>query len=348
MERVSALKQNKVNAPMGKGKDTCFRFVHLYWVSLKIYIGSSFMKVNYYSVYWKVLILFLGFATPFVSCEETAEVSARDAVEEIEIEFLLEINQRPEEALTGSVFASSIEALELAQREETIFSAIKQGNIPSFLRDLIPIETNMTIADSSYSLTFFVVPDYLSIGSEDDHFLMPMTPILAQKVMDQLGGVLPTRKMVDLIWAASEVKLNPEPITPSDAMVTVGVFLDHNSIVETSRSMFMTEHPLGSLVSGHKKDVILSNRIASNPDKVVIYGWHYPNGDPIQPLYSGHINWYADYSHGIRVVLNKCLLNDSVIELTQILSDPILYRLISDETGAMETTRYDTSRSNYP
>ncbi|NQV42655.1 MAG: hypothetical protein HQ506_09890 [Candidatus Marinimicrobia bacterium] len=306
------------------------------------------MKINYYSLHSKLLVLLLGLATPFVSCEEAAEDGARDNVEEIEIEFLLEINPRQADDVTGSGFASSIEALELSQREEMILSNIKQGNIPAFLRDLTPIEISMTIADSNYSLTFFVMPDYLSIGSDSDHFLMPMTPILAQKVADQLGGILPTRKMVDLIWAVSGVKLTPEPIPPSDAMVTVGIFREHNTIVEISRSAFLTNHPLGSLVSGHKKDVILSNRIASNPNKVVIYGWHYPSGDPIQPLYSGHVNWYADYSHGIRVILNKCLLNESVVDLSQILRDPNLYQLISDETGAMETTRYDTARSNYP
>ncbi len=262
--------------------------------------------------------------------------------------FELKITPRHENALSGSAFAESIKSMALAQREQAILDEIKQGNMPAFLRDLVAVETSMTIADSNYSLTFFVMPDYLSIGSESDHFLMPMTPILAQKVMDELGGVLPTRKMVDLIWAASTVKLTPEPIPPSAAMVTVGVFLEHHSIVETSRGAFLSDHPLGSLVSGHKKDVILSNQIASKPEKVSIYGWHYSTGDPIQPLYSGHANWYADYSHGIRFIVNRCLLNDSVLELTQILRDPNLYRLISDETGAMETTRYDTSRSNYP
>ncbi len=306
------------------------------------------MKIKYDSMYSKVFMLFLVLVTPFVACEEATEVSERDHVEEVEIEFLLEINQRQADAMSGSVFGTSIESLDLAQREKMILSNIEQGNIPSFLRELVPIETSMTIDEKSYSLMFFVMPDYLSIGSDTDHFLMPMTPILAQKVMDQIGGIFPTRKMVDLIWSAAAVKLSPQPIPPSAAMVTVDVFRDHDALATASRSEYLTEFPLGSLVSGHKKDVILSNRIASNPMKVIIYGWHYPNGEPIQPLYSGHINWYADYSHGIRAVLSKCLLNESEMDLSDILNDPILYRLLSDETGAMEATRYDTSQSNYP
>ena len=285
--------------------------------------------------------LILTLSTPFVACQEPLNVDD-------ELTLALEIGPRDDNALSGSAFSNLVESMELAQREATIRDEILSGNIPSFLRDLVAVETTAVIEDSSYTLTFFVMSDYLSVGSNEDHFLTPMTPILAQQIMDELGGILPTRKMVNLIWNESQVKLSPQPIPPSPAMATVDVFRDHDALVTASRSENLTEFPLGSLVAGHKKDVILSNRIASNPDKVVIYGWHYPNGQAIQPLHSGHVNWYADYSHGIRVILNKALLNDAVVELTNILKDPKLYQLLSDEAGAMETTRYDTSRSNYP
>ncbi|MCF7826349.1 MAG: hypothetical protein K9N29_06835 [Candidatus Marinimicrobia bacterium] len=263
-------------------------------------------------------------------------------------ELELHISPRQDAALPGTTFARAIESLELAQREHIIFNEILRGNVPSFLRQLVAIETQVMLHDTSYHLTFFVMPDYLSIGSDADYFLIPMTPILAQKVMDQVGGTLPTRKMVDLIWAASQVKMIPVPIPPSPAMVSVEVFREHYSLVQAARVEFMEDKPLGSLVSGHKKDVVLSNQIAVKPNKVFIYGWHYPNGEPIQPLYGGHINWYADYSHGIRVVLRQCLLNDAVMDISEILEDPTLFQLISDEANAMEITRYDTSQSNYP
>ncbi len=288
-----------------------------------------------------MLTLCLGLITSAVSGAETVNQVGDPSLK-------LELSQRQDNALTGTVFASSIESMELIQREQAILAEILKGNIPGFLRELVAVETSLTIENTRYNLTFFVMPDYLSIGSDDNHFLIPMTPMLAQQVVDHIGGILPTRKMVDLIWNASEVKLSPQPIPPSPEMVTIDIFREHNTRVEISRANFISDHPLGCLVSGHKKDVILSNNITSKPDKVIIYGWHYQNGEPIQPLYSGHINWYADYSHGIRVILNKCLLNESVVELPQILKDPVLHRLISDEFGVMETTRYDTARSNYP
>jgi len=280
-----------------------------------------------------VLIICFGFFTVSGSGEE---------------KFELKINPHPVSTVSGAAFARSIETLELEERETEILEKVRAGNIPSFLKNLVPVETVADIGQKRYALTFFVMPDYLSIGSDMDHFQMPMTPMLAQKIADELGGILPTRKMVDLIWDAAALKLTPQPIPPSPDMVTMGVFLDHNDLVLASRMAAIEKYPLGSLVSGTQKDIIISNRLASKPDKVIIYGWHHPNGEPIQPLYSGHVNWYTDYSHGVRVVLNKCILNDSATTIEQILSDPVLHQLISDENGPMETTHYDTSWSNYP
>jgi len=299
------------------------------------------MKLKNYSLYIELIVLCLILTLPKVYCGETTQKVSNSELE-------LNISPRQDTALPGSTFARAIESLELAQREDVIFNEILRGNVPPFLRQLVAIETHAVIHDTTYHLTFFVMPDYFSIGSDADYFLIPMTPILAQKVMDQVGGTLPTRKMVDLIWAVSAVKLTPVPIPPSPAMVSVEVFRQHDSLVKADRFKFMDDAPLGSLISGHKKDVILSNQIATKPNKVFIYGWPYPNGEPIQPLYGGHINWYADYSHGIRVVLRQCLLNNTVINISEILKDPILFQLISDEAKAMAITRYDTSPSNYP
>ena len=253
-----------------------------------------------------------------------------------------------ESRMGGSAFAESIASLGLVRRERAIFSEIIQGNLPDFLRELVPIHFTSTLGDSIYRITIFVTPDYLSIGKDEDHFLIPMTPMLAQRIMDRIDGVLPTAKMVDAIWKAAQLKLEPQPIPPSDAMVDMTVFGQHNRMVQQSRNATLEALPLPTLVAGHKKDVILSNRIAAQPDKVVIYGWHELDGKNIQPVYSGHINWYVDYSHGIRPVLSRCLVNGLEMRIADILRDPILFQLLSDETAQMEITRYDTSVSNYP
>jgi hypothetical protein len=85
------------------------------------------------------------------------------------------------------------------------------------------------------------------------------------------------------------------------------------------------------LLSGHKKDVVLSARLATKPKSVAIFGWIQPNGKPIQPVSTVHENTYADYSHGVRLVSQECVLDGSPMDLSVVLQDPVLCVALSDE-----------------
>ncbi len=244
----------------------------------------------------------------------------------------LPLPSRANDALSGSEIKSQIENLSIEDREAEIFRQITAGNVPDFLRNLVPISFSKTIADSVYNVTYYVLPDYLALGSDSDYFLMPMTPILAQRLSDSLDYTLPTKQMVDQIWSNASVKLSPSPITASPQMTTIPVMWDHNVTVKAQRAEKLGNEPLGALVAGHKKDVIISNRIYGNSsNRVVIYGWHYQNGTPIQPVYAGHGESYADYSHGIRLVRDSVLINDQTFRITQILGNSVTASLFSDE-----------------
>ncbi|NQU27453.1 MAG: hypothetical protein HQ528_04120, partial [Candidatus Marinimicrobia bacterium] len=215
--------------------------------------------------------------------------------EESLVDTYLALPERTGSSLSGSELIEVLNPLGLREREERILTEILSGNLPNFIRQLVPVSAMKTIGDSTYNITYYVTVEYILSGSDSDYFLIPMTPILAQELADSLGMSLITRKMVNDIWYAADVCLAPSPIPPSSAMVTVPVFADHNLAVRFQRIAVIGSYPLGALVAGHKKDVVLSNRIKTNQDKVVIYGWHELNGQPIQPLYAGHANWYADY-----------------------------------------------------
>jgi hypothetical protein len=75
------------------------------------------------------------------------------------------------------------------------------------------------------------------------------------------------------------------------------------------------------LLAGHKKDLVLANRLSSNRGRVAIYGWHRGNGDPIQPLSTVHGEYYADYSHGIRLVSRTAYVNGRPVDLRSLLTD---------------------------
>src|SRR6201999_879658 len=161
-----------------------------------------------------------------------------------------------------------------------------------------------------------VMPDYLAVGSNEDFLRVPITPASAKRIADTFGYSLPTAKIVDAVYASAEIKLEPRPLT--EQREALRTFAQHNGIIEEQRA----GKPLGPLVAGHKKDVVLSNKLTLKPNKVAIYGWHKLDGTPIQPEYAGHVDWYVDYSHGIRFVSRKVQFDRSERDLLELLADP--------------------------
>ncbi|MFO1512715.1 MAG: hypothetical protein U1F83_07355 [Verrucomicrobiota bacterium] len=88
----------------------------------------------------------------------------------------------------------------------------------------VPSPSPTSLLGGPIEATYYVTPDYLAVGTDADYFLTPLTPLTAQFIADQLDCTLPTRKMVDAIYAAAAVKFAPSPIPPSAAMTTVPVF----------------------------------------------------------------------------------------------------------------------------
>ena len=255
---------------------------------------------------------------------------------------VLDLPPRPADAPGGDAFVVQITDLEREDREEEIYDEIASGNIPAFLRNLVKIEVTENIDNTQRKASYFVTPDYLAVGSDDDYFLTPMTPTLAQRIANLVNAGLPTRKMVDDIYEAAEVKLAPKPISPSPEMTTVPVFDDHNEMVWEQRSAVLDAHPLGDLVGGTKKDIVVTNRIQTQLGRVAIYGWRQLNGEAIQPLSLVHSDTYADYSHGVRLVLLDMTVDGEHMSVRDVLGNEDLAPLLSDE-GTIEHPYYPVS-----
>lgn len=254
----------------------------------------------------------------------------------------LQLSPRPADAPTGTQFAQQITPLDLRQRENEIFAQIASGNVPNFLRHLCPVQVTNVSFGVTNRATFYVTPDYLAVGSDEDYFLTPISPNMAQRIADLTGCSLPTRKMVNDIYAAALVKLGPSPIPPSSAMITVPVFSNHNAIVRTQREKYLKQFPLGALAAGHQKDVVICASLANASGKVAIYGWHQTNGIPIQPLYLGHSAAWVDYSQCTRLAQNTIVVNGTNTTIARTLADPELSTLLSDE-GTISESRYPTN-----
>lgn len=247
----------------------------------------------------------------------------------------LHLKERSAKAVTGLAFAKSISdsLLSLNVRENLILKEVRAGNIPDFYRNLVLVTDKTIIRGRQHDISYYVLPDFLAIGSNDDYFYCPMRPALAQRVADHLGCSLPTRKMSDRIYEQANLKMIPEPIPPTKAMVTVPLFIKHSLLVTEQRNRSLPEHPLGSLVAGNKKDIVISNKIVTPDGKshVVIYGWHKTGGKPIQPLYNGHDGDWADYSHGVRLIQDKIWIDGKRTSIREVLRSTDLHVLLSDE-----------------
>ncbi|MDX9777259.1 MAG: hypothetical protein RBT43_00670 [bacterium] len=247
---------------------------------------------------------------------------------------------RPADARNGSQFMQDILGMNFSQREPLILQEFLNGNIPDIARNFITCSATFTDADGvAHTVEYDVMSDYLSIGSDADYCRVPMGPKTAQEIADAYGCILSTRKLCDDIWQHATVRLNPIPYAPvGDNNSQVYKFIEHNTDINAARSAAGGQ--IFELIAGIKKDVVICNAIKSKPGYVAIYGWHYPGGTPIQPLYTGHVDYYVDYSHGIRLI-NAIVRVDGVpMNAHDILRDPLLYKLLSDESAAMQQTRY--------
>lgn len=243
---------------------------------------------------------------------------------------------RAPNAVTGSQLMSDLQGLSLVDREVLLWHEFAAGNVPTFLRTLVPITTQAVIQGQTRTATFWCTSDYLGIGDDADWFRMPMTPTLGQQLADRLACVLPTRRMVDAIWAAAPLQLQPFPYSPAVYnILSVDLFHQHHLQIETQRG----GQPQQLLTAGIKKDVVASALIGSWPGRVVIYGWHYPSGVPIQPLSKVHTFGHVDYSHGLRLVARRMEVDGVITTVDSVLADPVLHPLLSDE-GAFPSWRY--------
>ena len=240
----------------------------------------------------------------------------------------------PFPTMTGTEFGKSILNVGPTQtREVLIFGQFQVGNVPDFMRTPIAV----TVSSGNDTLTYWVLPDVLCIGSNVDYLRTPLSPLTAKKIADLYGGVLPTRKMAYQIWQAATVKLTPSPNgAPYDAtMMSTDRMIFHNTKIQVA----LGNRAPGELISGHKKDVVISAGLLTNGKNVAIVGWWYPSGQMIQPLnYVSHDRNYKDYSHGIRLINRKVTINGQWYDIYEVLRNKTLAILISDE-GAFDAAQ---------
>ncbi len=217
----------------------------------------------------------------------------------------------------------------VTERDRLIKQHILNGNVPSFLNKWALISTSATVNGSVKNIVFSVLHDYLMVGHDEDFLYANMSWNNAREIAENLACILPTKKMVNLIYQSAPKKLTPHPLPPTVDMPSTAYMIKQGTLIEDEKHAILLAP--GSLAVGHKKDVVISTASAANPNREAIYGWHMSNGKPIQPLSFAHDMNYSDYSHGGRLVSNKALLDGGEVEIMDVLRDPTLCLLLSDE-----------------
>lgn len=238
--------------------------------------------------------------------------------------------------MKGSEFIAANRGKSLSQWETSAVALVQTGGSePGW--PLVPVQT--VSRDGKHTGTFFVTADYFAIGIPEDYVRLPLTPVSAQRIANAKGMLLPTSKMVEDIWR-SGTKLTPEPMIPNKG-ANLTQYADHSFVVDTQLRSAQGLHPSNATVpiSGHKKDVILSN--IWKPGKVVIYGWYRPDGTYIQGKSNIHGDFYVDYSHGIRFVSPTMVVDGQNMNVEDVLKSPTYAGVLSNE-GPLLRTRYPT------
>jgi len=245
-------------------------------------------------------------------------------------------------ASSGSQFYEVMRNLSFGEREDLIVKEITSGNIPEFLKKFVPVKTVQK--DSSgrkHKVTLFVTADYIAVGNNLDYFIVPMGPISAQKIADSMGASLPTPKVVDIIYEKSKLKLEPFNYIPrGNRNETPDILNDHSRVIQAQ--IKASGNSPGIFVAGTKKDIVISSKLSDQKrtHHVTIYGWHRLNGVAIQPATNVHIDIYVDYSHGVRLVSNKVIVDGKEYDYRKLLSDPLLHTLLNGEKDPLLRTSY--------
>ncbi len=241
-----------------------------------------------------------------------------------------------------SPFYEQMRILSFEEREALILKEITSGNTPGYMKDFVKVKSVQRDSKGrKHKVVIFVKPDYLSVGNDSCSFIIPMGPVTAQKIADYFDCSLPTPKVVDMIYRYSALKLEPFNYIPrGNRNETPDILNDHSRVIFAQ--VKAAGYKPGVFVAGTKKDIVISSKLSdpARTKNVTIYGWHKLDGKAIQPVYNGHIDIYVDYSHGVRLISNKVTVDGKTYNYRDILKDPLLHSLLSDESLPLQKTSY--------
>lgn len=186
------------------------------------------------------------------------------------------------------------------EREKFIYQEIIKRGPP---KNLVPVSVP---GPNGTKITYQVMPDYVQI----EGVRVPMTPVTAQKVADYFHMILPSDKMSQQIYQASDTKIRATPLSNSGYVGKDGKYysgtevanrrinqsdaaLEYNDLTEKELQKIRQSGKNPTLVAGHGKDILSATQDTKTPH---MGGWAGSDGKPLQPYTNAHKNEGANHS----------------------------------------------------
>lgn len=228
----------------------------------------------------------------------------------------------------------------LATREQQILEAIAGGD---GIIEWVPI----TSSANGHTATILVTRRPVAIQMGGGKLIVSASFRTAQKIADMLGASMLTSKVSDLMWQQAQTRLQPT----NRPWVTDGSMGNTARMFE--QSAYLEQRAGGSTgITGNEgKDWILTKRFWTGPDtpegtkssrhNSSNYGWYLSPSSTavIQSNGMAHDKNHADYSQLLRFMQSTVIVDGSPMQMQQVLSDPVLSALVSDE-GPLPATRH--------
>lgn len=201
------------------------------------------------------------------------------------------------------------------EREEILVGAVARGVLDP------PEWTTITSNYKGRRATIQVTTDALTIlGVRFD-----VTAEGAQRIADQMRAVLPTPRILQLIWEQADVRLDPCTLPADAKMASTLRMIQHSECVD-QRIGGRT-----GMVANEGKHWVLTNRIAGKENLAANYGWFVKGRRPVQTVGTRHDTAHTDYSQIVRLVKPIMVVDGRDVDIRHVGRSPELWGLVSDE-----------------
>lgn len=227
-----------------------------------------------------------------------------------------------------------------------------------------PIDwVGLPVSHGEHSGVVYVATDALKVGEPADQVRVCLDCLHYQMACDALGLQMPTAKLLDLVYAARQVRVSPCTFCPDSngnvtvtdpstgakstvSMLSVTAMFAHDARVSGAQGGFQ-----GLICNSGKGWFICKNLGSAHPQggwRCANYGWYDASAPYVsvqgqyklwQPLSTAHNEFHVDYSQVVYAWHPIMMVDGIEIPTADVLRNPALAPMVSHE-GALPFSRH--------